>query len=42
MSRPLVGARQVVRGGLERAVRDHVPATVSVSRTGNCMIIEGL
>jgi hypothetical protein len=40
--RPLVGARQVVRGGLERGVRDHLPATVSVSRTGSCMIIEGL
>ena len=37
------GARPVDQGGrLERQPPDHLPANMSVSRSGSCMIVEGL
>jgi hypothetical protein len=36
------GGRQVGQEGLERQAPAHMPATVSVSRSGSCMIVEGL
>ena len=36
-------ARQVEqRGRVERQPPDHLPANMSVSRSGSCMIIEGI
>ena len=37
-----VGGLQAERRGLERQRPDHLPATMSVSRSGSCMLIEGL
>jgi hypothetical protein len=40
--RPRHGGRQAGHEGLELQAPAHMPATVSVSRRGSCMIIEGL